>query len=844
MKYVCVHGHFYQPPRENPWLEDIEIQDSAHPYHDWNERINNECYAPNSAARILGEEENIVDIINNYEEISFNFGPTLLQWMKDNSPETYHKIIQADKKKLDESGVGSAIAQAYNHMIMPLASRRDKETQILWGIRDFEHRFGRKPEGMWLPETAVDTESLEIMAENGIKFTILAPHQAGKVRKLDEKKWKELNGDIDPKKPYLYRLPSGKTINLFFYDGPISHDIAFGDMLKNGEAFANRLLNAFTNGEKASEDEKGEEGTESEGGEESGAKQGGEDEQQEQTEQKEQEGQKEIEPQIVHIATDGETFGHHHRHGEMALAYCLQYIDSREQVQIATYAEYLEKHPPTHEVQIVEDSSWSCIHGVERWRADCGCNTGMNPDWQQKWRKPLREAMNWLRDELAAIYEQETKDYFNDPWKTRNDYVWVVLNRDYTDEFLSEHAQKELSADDKVKLLKLLEMQQHAMLMFTSCGWFFDEISGIETVQVIQYAARAMQLAKEAGGVDLEPEFLKFMEKAPSNIEEINDGSQVYEKFVRPSALDLLRVAAHYALSSLFEEYPQAARIYCYTVENKMYDLDKAGVQKLALGEARIKSVITREEDDICFAALHMGNHTLWGGVSNSLSDEEFKAMQEKMKESFSKGNIPEVIQAMDEYFGTHSYTIWHLFKDEQRKILSQIIGDTMEDIEGIFREIYEHNYPIMQVMKETNMPLPKAIKAPVEFVLDMDLRKLLEEEGTDLEELQKLVEEIRKWGFEVDKVTTRHILSQKVTNLMENLQQDPHNRSLMEQTISLIKIVNPLNLGPDLWKAQNLYFSIGKQILDEMRQREDEEAKEWLELFDSLGEYMGVKIA
>ncbi|MFP4559306.1 MAG: DUF3536 domain-containing protein, partial [Archaeoglobaceae archaeon] len=553
--------------------------------------------------------------------------------------------------------------------------------------------------------------------------------------------------------------------------------------------------------------------------------------------------QVEVEPQLVHIATDGETFGHHHRHGEMALAYCLHYIESRGLAEIVTYSEYLERHPPTHEVQIVEDSSWSCIHGVERWRDNCGCNTGMNPDWQQKWRKPLREAMNWLRDELASVYEREAGEYFDDPWKVRNDYIWVVLDRDITDQFLSERADRELSEEDKVKLLKLLEMQRHAMLMFTSCGWFFDEISGIETVQVIQYAARAMQLATEVGGVDLEPEFLKFMEKAPSNIREIKDGLQVYEKFVRPAALDLLRVAAHYALSSLFEEYPETARVYCYTVENLMYDLDKAGVQKLALGEARVKSVITREEEDIWFAALYMGNHTLWGGVSNSLSDEEFKAMQQKMKESFSRSNLPEVIQLMDEYFGTHNYTIWHLFKDEQRKILNQIIGDTMEDIEGIFREIYEHNYPVMQVMKETNIPLPKAIRAPVEFVLDMDLRKLLEQEETDLEELQKLVEEIKKWDFEVDKVTTRHVLSQKITDLMEKLYQDPQNTSLMEKTISLIKTVQPLELGPDLWKAQNLYFSIGKQTLEEMYKRKDEDAAEWLELFESLGEYMGAKI-
>lgn len=836
MKYICAHGHFYQPPRENPWLEYIEVQDSAYPYHDWNERINNECYAPNSAARILGEKGNIVNIINNYARMSFNFGPTLLHWMKDNAPDIYQKIIQADKDKVDSSGTGSAISQAYNHMIMPLASRRDKETQILWGIRDFEYRFGRKPEGMWLPETAVDTETLEIMAENGIKFTILAPHQVGKVRKIGEEKWKELNGDVDPKMSYLYRMPSGNTINLFFYDGPISHDIAFGDLLKNGEVFADRLLNAFTNEKKTKKDEV----------EESTAKkeeQARGDEEQEQAEQVEKAEQKRDAPQIVHIATDGETFGHHHRYGEMALAYCLDYIASEDLAEILTYSEYLEKHPPEYEVKIVEDSSWSCIHGVERWRDNCGCNTGMNPGWQQKWRKPLRQAMNWLRDELASIYDKEAGKYLSDPWKARNDYIWVVLDRSRTDQFLGDQAGKELSKEEKVKLLKLLEMQRHAMLMFTSCGWFFDEISGIETVQVIQYAARAMQLAKEAGGVELESEFLKILERAPSNIEDIKDGSQVYEMFVRPAAIDLLRVGAHYALSSLFEEYPETARIYCYTVNNLFYDLDKAGVQKLATGKASIRSDITWEEEVVSFAALHLGNHSLWGGVSNNMSSERFEAMQQEMKESFSRSNIPEVIQSMDDYFGTHSYTIWHLFRDEQRKILNQVIEDTIEDIEGIFREIYEHNYPVMQVMKETNIPLPKSLKSPVELVMDLDIRKLLKKEETDLEELQKLVEEVDKWNFELDKVTTRHVLSQKITSLMENLYQNPQNKSLMEETISLIKTVKPLALGPDLWKAQNIYFSIGKQILEEMREREDEEAREWMELFGSLGEYMGAKI-
>ncbi|HYE72224.1 MAG TPA: glycoside hydrolase, partial [Blastocatellia bacterium] len=320
-RYVCIHGHFYQPPRENPWLEAIELQDSAYPYHDWNERITGECYAPNAASRLLDGEDRITEIVNNYARISFNFGPTLLTWMEKHAPETYQALLEADResRKLF-SGHGSAIAQVYNHIIMPLANERDKITQIIWGMRDFTARFGRQPEGMWLAETAVDIPTLELLAAHGIKFTILAARQAGRVRPVNSEHWVDVsNGRVDPKMPYLCRLPSGSTISLFLYDGPISQSIAFEGLLMNGEILANRLLGAFT----------------------------------EQTQS-----------QLVHIATDGETYGHHHRYGDMALAYCLRFLESHGLAKITIYGEYLEKFPPTHEVEILENTSWSCAHGI------------------------------------------------------------------------------------------------------------------------------------------------------------------------------------------------------------------------------------------------------------------------------------------------------------------------------------------------------------------------------------------------------------------------------------------------------------------------------------------------
>ena len=386
MGYICIHNHFYQPPRENPWLEAIELQDSAYPYHDWNERVTAECYAPNSASRVLDNQDRIVEIVNNYSLISYDFGPTLLSWLEEFAPLVYQSVLSADQESRERhAGHGLAISQAYNHIIMPLANARDKRTQVIWGIRDFEHRFGRKPEGMWLPETAVDLETLDILAQQGIKFTILAPRQAKRVRKIGGRAWRDVDGErIDPTMAYRLRLPSRRAINLFFYDGPISRGVAFEGLLNNGERFAQRLLGAFS--------------------------------------------EERSWPELVHIATDGETYGHHHHHGEMALTYALEYIQSRQLADLTNYGEYLAQHPPIHDVEIIENTSWSCVHGVERWRSNCGCNAG-HPGWSQAWRGPLREALDWLRDSLAPRFEEKARGLLKDPWAARDDYISVVLDR-------------------------------------------------------------------------------------------------------------------------------------------------------------------------------------------------------------------------------------------------------------------------------------------------------------------------------------------------------------------------------------------------------------------------------
>ena len=809
--YICVHGHFYQPPRENPWLEEIELQDSAYPYHDWNERITSECYAPNTASRILDPDRRIIDIVNNYARISFDIGPTLLSWIKLHHHDVYQAIIEADRISQKRfSGHGSAIAQAYNHIIMPLANSRDKRTQVLWGIRDFEYRFGREPEGMWLPETAVNLETLDILAEYGIGFTIIAPRQAQRVREMGTEEWNDVNGDgVDSRMPYLCRLPSGKTINLFFYDDQVSQDIAFGGLLNNGKNFADRMIGVFSDLK---------------------------------------------EPQLVHVATDGESYGHHHRYGDMALACALHHIESGNLADLTNYAEYLEKHPPTHEVEIIENSSWSCAHGVERWRSDCGCNTQTNPGWNQEWRAFLREAMDWLRDNLIPIYEGEMASYIQDPWQARDDYIKVILNRSVQNEvildgsvqsvgaFLSRHALRKLSEEETVKVLKLLEMQRCAMLMYTSCGWFFDDISGIETVQVMRYASCAMQLAREVSGDDLESGYLDILESAQSNISEFKNGARVWETFVKPAALDLLKVGAHYAISSLFEEYPETINIFCYTAKSEIYDLNEYGIQKLAVGKARIHADITGEERLVCFAVLHFGDPNLIGGVREYMGDDCFSRMHQEITNAFTKSDIPEVIRLMDRHFETHWYSLWHLFKDEQRKVLNQILEPILSEMEASSRQTYEQHYQIMQVMRDLRIPLPKALAATAEFVLNADLRKSLETEELDLEDLQKLVGQVKKWSFELDMTTLGFVASQRINSLMEQLSMTPEDVLLLERIETIFGILSALPLELDLWKTQNICFSISKQLSGEMREsaeRGDQTAEKWVEHFDNLQEYL-----
>jgi alpha-amylase/alpha-mannosidase (GH57 family) len=443
---LIIHGHFYQPPRENPWTGEVDPEPGAAPFHDWNERIHAECYAPN---------------VVNYPLISFNFGPTLLSWLESHHHDTYQKILIADRESVAaRGGHGNAIAQAYGHAILPLCNERDRLTQVVWGLADFRYRFGREAEALWLPETAANDDVLALLIEQGMRYVILAPSQG--------------KGIVDTSKPYLFRHPdgSGRSLAVFFYHGPLARAIAFERALASSRGLVEKFVTAAAGGD------------------------------------------------LVNVATDGETYGHHFKFGDLCLTHALTVEAKSAGFWITNYAQYLDHYPPQTEVEIDngpdgEGTSWSCVHGVARWARDCGCHTGGEEGWNQLWRKPLREALNFLRDDAAAKFEQAGRELFADPWAARNDYINVILDPDHA------------PARDP-RALDLLEMQRSALLMFTSCGWFFSDLAGIETIQVLRYAARVIDLMNKLGLDPPRKEFLALLAEAQSNQLEKGNGADLF----------------------------------------------------------------------------------------------------------------------------------------------------------------------------------------------------------------------------------------------------------------------------------------------------------------------------
>ncbi len=803
-RFITIHGHFYQPPRENPWLDMVEVQDSAYPYHDWNERITVQCYGPNAVARILGEHGRIAKLVNNYARISCNFGPTLLAWLEERVPDVYQAILDADRESMTRfGGHGSAIAQVYNHVIMPLANSRDRITQVIWGIRDFTHRFGREPEGMWLAETAVDLATLEVLAEHGIRFTILAPTQAKRIRRREADAWIDVQGgQIDSTRAYLQKLPSGRSIVLFFYNGPLSRAVAFEQLLRDGAGFASCLLNSFA-------DRPG--------------------------------------PQLVHLATDGESYGHHHPHGDMALAYALEHIEASGTARLTCYGEFLDRYPPEYEVEIFENTAWSCAHGIDRWRDDCGCNSG-RPGWHQRWRKPLREALDGLRDTLLPLYEEHAGALFTDPWQTRNDYIQVLLDgsRETQNRFLDQHARKQLDPACRVRALELLELQRHALLMYTSCGWFFDEISGLETTQVLLYAGRVIQLGESLFGVPLEEAFLTALEQAPSNLPEHGTGRAVYEKFIRPAKVDRHHVGAHYAVSSLFEDYPNKGWLFCYKIDRHDEKRYESGKVRMVIGHATLTSLPTQQTWDFAYAAIHMGDHNVNGGVSGYPGDKEYATLVEAFSEAFSRVDTPRILRLMDRHFGESTHSVASLFRDEQRKVLKRLLRAELAETMDLYSRLFSQSQPLMRFLKHLNQPLPLPLRAATEVLFNTDLRWAFTDDDPDFAQIRQLVKEASEWGVHLDVKGLGYKFSKLLDRAAERWREVPQLTELMQMLLSGIELGRELPFELNLWKAQNVYFELVHSTYPDMAELSaagNEPARVWVEKFLQLGELLHVEV-
>jgi alpha-amylase/alpha-mannosidase (GH57 family) len=684
--HLVIHGHFYQPPRENPWTGEIERQESAAPFHDWNARIVAECYEPNARSRVLDEHGRIRDIVNNYERISFNVGPTLRSWLNEAAPDVVAALTEGDRASQRRLGHGNAIAQAYNHMILPLATRRDRQTQIRWGIREFEVRFGRRPEAMWMPETAVDAQSMELLVQAGMRYVILSPAQALRWRPVGESRWiSAAEAELDPRRPYRWQLrdaqgrPQGDHgIDVCFYHAPLSRGISFQHYLRDAGTLASRIAEAATGGPP--------------------------------------------EPLIL-IATDGESFGHHEKFGDMCLATLFAREAPVRGFSVTNLAAFLETHRPAWEVELLPQSAWSCSHGVGRWREDCGCSTGGGPGWTQRWRRPVREGLDRLRDALAEIFEEETAPLLQDGWAARDDYIELLLDPAAAarEGFFARHARRPLSEEERARALRLLEMQHQAMLMYTSCGWFFSDISGIETLQNLRYAWRAIELAETLAPLDLEAVLLEHLERAKSNVPAHKDGRHLWEREVRPSRVRAEDATARLLLEGVLgrEVTPQVRFRWSLTPD------PIAREDGLTLAGVRAVSQVTGEALRFAGGCRREGRFDFLAAIAPWPAALGWEGFVPEARTALGPGHAD-----LTAWVGRHTARLVRLrdfLPDERRAILTEMLAETQESLAHALEVLCPEALPVAEAMAGSGMALPTWIRASLEATWSRQLAEALE---------------------------------------------------------------------------------------------------------------------
>jgi hypothetical protein len=770
---LVVHGHFYQPPRENPWTEDVAAEPSAAPYHDWNERITAECYRPNGWARVVDEGGRIVDIVNCFELMSFNVGPTLMSWLEQHHPDVYDRIIEADRS------AGRGIAQAFGHAILPLCNERDLRTQVRWGIADFVHRFGRRPGGMWLPETAVSQEVLACLASEGISFTILAPGQIEAVRPLAATSLPLGDAEWVPSGPggagelggvYRWCDPADESrwMDLVVYDGPLSHDLAFAGV--SSQALVARA-----------------------------AAHGG----------------------LVCAATDGETFGHHHKYAERGLAYALAVEAGRRGVGVARLADRLKAVPPVEQAR-VRVSAWSCVHGVGRWMADCGCHTGGAPGWTQGWRAPLRQALDLLRDWGIEVMDRRGPSLLRDPWRARDAYIDVLLGERAIEAFADEHV-----TGDLTDALTLLEAQRHALLMYTSCAWFFNDLAGLETVQILRYAARCLDLHRELGEEPPEADFLDVLAQARSNRVEEGDGRRIWQRHVEPSRVDEGRVAAHIALAQLLgggataeigEPGDRIQQLGSHLVEAADHEVFDRGGLSLCTGWVTLAHRRTRRTTSHAFAALHLGGLEVFGAVRTVSDGQDAAADIERLQAAFTGGaRVTTLLREVVDRFGPREFGLESALPDAAGQIVDRAAQSLVDRVASTYDQLRSDHHETFTALARAGYQLPPELRAPIELALARRFETELARAAVDgtpgaYAAAAGLARAASAEGFDIRGPESDRLVERATERAVEVaiaalVSGGSRAAAEVDEAVELVGLARELGLGPDLSRAQELVF-------------------------------------
>lgn len=733
----------------------------------------------------------IVDIVNNYRNISFNFGPTLLSWMEVHAPATYKLILNADRESMARhNGHGAAIAQCYNHTILPLANERDQQTQIKWGVADFQYRFGRNPESIWLAETAINQVTLNILTEFDFKYIILSPYQAERIRTLNQENaaWKGVqDGNIDIRRPYRCFATDGdgqkikdRFIDIFFYHGPLSRAISFEHILGNAGKFSDKIEAAF------------------------GTKQ---------------------ETKIVSVATDGETYGHHEQFGDLGLAYLLTIAAPVRDIIPTNYAAYLEISPPKFEVEIKkgpggEGTAWSCAHGVGRWYRNCGCSTGGEAGWNQEWRQPLRDALNDLNEQLGQICEREAENIFHDFWAARENYIGVILDRsaEKVDEFLGQHLKDASIHEIRCKAMCLMEIQRNAQLMFTSCGWFFTELSGLETVQILKYAARAIELAAEFTDGRLEESFIGNLSKAKSNISSYEDGAWIYTNFVLPAKISFGHIVNHYAISAMFDALQDDKKVFSYDIEDHFQESIKLANKEILFGKIRVTSQVTLNSGEYAFVLINQenGEHLDCIVHKENGNDWNFEAAKNEILEILKEDAPVDINEMTRKVWRGDSYLLADMPAEERQKIVDKILAMQLQETYSIYKKIYEDNYGLMRMIARSGLKLPDELILPTKItfsriIFDEINSFNLEEPKTNFQNSINAARLAEKLDLPLELEDATHVFQKAFEKIIDHLNTD-FSLELVKKLEELVQVSDKLFLKLHKTPIQNAIFILLKQ--------------------------------